>query len=97
MVMVSARLTCRWRLSYSHGLTNSAIAAERRLVVACLGVAQSCPEFQFRPSLCPWPGSAFGTMKSDPQAWREIAGPAPKGLATTVAFRGSRGLGLTVP
>jgi hypothetical protein len=32
MVMVSARLTRRWRLSYRHDLTNAAIAAPRRLV-----------------------------------------------------------------
>ena len=29
MVMVSARLTRRWRLSYRHDLTNAAIAAPR--------------------------------------------------------------------
>ena len=29
MVMVSARLTRRWRLSYRHDLTNAAIAAAR--------------------------------------------------------------------
>jgi hypothetical protein len=29
MVMVSARLTRRWRLSYRHDLTNAAIAASR--------------------------------------------------------------------
>jgi hypothetical protein len=29
MVMVSARLTRRWRLSYRHDLTNAALAAPR--------------------------------------------------------------------
>jgi hypothetical protein len=29
MVMVSARLTRRWRLSYRHDLTNAAIATPR--------------------------------------------------------------------
>ena len=35
MVMVSARLTRRWRLSYRHDLTNAAIAAPRVRPAAC--------------------------------------------------------------
>jgi hypothetical protein len=90
MVMVSARLTRRWRLSYRHGLTNSAIAAERRLVVALRrrglpGITNSAPRCargliarltdlgMVVKTLC------IGTMKSDPQAWRDIAGPCTKG------------------
>ena len=45
MVIVSARLTRRWRLSYRYGLTNAAIAASRVVAWPCVGVRSSwCPK-----------------------------------------------------